>query len=187
MSKIVVVEGSDLVGKSTIAEELFRQGFRSLDDEVANIQDTAKNLKHGEMSRMLCYLASNFVAFERNSDPLVRVRHIWSTIAYFCAEANLRVDDVYRDFAKVLEQCPQPDGFVLVTASLSARLKRMQFRSIVSTSDRMATDVAFSSSLDSAFLWLAANSRVPVLHIDTTDEPSSEEVGGRLLSWLDKI
>lgn len=171
----IVIEGLDLVGKSTIAGSLaVLTGARV----VESPQGVYRSLLRGPVQpvspagRLALYITANIeigAEFARTDSPVIVVRHLLSTIIHHAVASGESPVRCLRDLDYLLHHCPQPAAIIIVEASHQERVRRAaKSTALLSGSDNWTLDPGTHVKIVDAYHELAGIIVAPVLYLDTT-------------------
>lgn len=202
MGRMILVEGLDLAGKSTLIEGMAahyrRRGWTV---SVAH-GDLCRDNPVGKVTRDMMRWDPGFTAEE--GGPLFLASHLWDLrhfqppsgprslhIQDSCALRSLAFERVvgrpeYVDrFSDVVSRLPRFDASYVLTARLETRRRRFAQRQVNDLHDQfMFRDPVLFSRVDSELMHLAVE-RCGA-RITDTDERTTEEVLGEVLTDLDR-
>jgi thymidylate kinase len=155
----IFIEGVDGSGKSTLALTLAGPTGRVLESPP----EPYRALRHevaaspAAMSRLCYFLAGNhqaaaLAAADRSAGPVVVVRHLWSTIAYFSALEGIPVARTLDLVRPLLPPLEAGDRVVYLSVSPEVQERRLRARSSENALQRsLARRKAFQERVRCAF------------------------------------
>jgi thymidylate kinase len=185
---LVVFDGLDLSGKSTLAAAVAEDSTRVIESPPSSFRELQRSFRTplSAEAQLALYLTANLTVDQSlGGERVFLVRYYWSTLSYYSARSQVPIDDVVRQTSIFTDGCLVPAAFVLVEASSSARRRRLRHQP-PTASDRESVRPDFELRLTAAFDYLFRTSRVPVLRVDTTDT-SVEESAQRVRMWLSEM
>ena len=187
----IVIEGLDLVGKSTLARSLAERipGARI----VESPQGEYRRLLRGPappvspISRLALYISANIeigVEFARADSPVIVVRHLLSTVVHHALANDESPTRCLSDLDYLLRHCPLPDALIVVEASHAERVKRAaKAAPLLTDSDNWTLDPDVHVKTRRAYRELANGIDMPVLFLDTTEHDAGSTARSAY-SWL---
>ncbi len=201
MGRMILVEGLDLAGKSTLIEGLAAHYSRRGWAVSVGHGDLCLDNPVGKVTREMMRWDPGFTAEE--GGPLFLASHLWDLrnfqpprgplslhIQDSCALRSLAFERVVgrpefaEKFSDVADRLPRFDAAYVLTACLETRRQRFAKRQINDLHDQfMFRDPVLFSRVDSELLHLAVD-RCGARIVDT-DERTMDEVLGQVLTDLD--
>jgi len=163
---IIVIEGLDGVGKSTLVESLSKKINAAIlktppliyspmlgEESLRPFFDAQPEHVRREYYRFSCVIAGAKAKELSKVQPVIIDRYWTSTVAY--AYGAGEAHDILRHAGTYPNGIVKPDHTILLTVSEDVRLKRIRKRQDTDTVEeqRLATDIAFRKRTLNAFRW----------------------------------